>query len=294
MSFDTAVSRGLSGGHAESHGLDEAGNLIEITPHRHNVELNLLRYEVGLSRSINETWDMALRVPYFVKEQTASTSFPSGGSAADRAAANRNSQIHHRNETYEGIGDPEFTVGWRKAGLFGDKSIFRFSLGLTIPLGDTEEDPWVLGDAGKIHLHQQFGNGTFDPIADIYLGKPINARWAWNIYAKGRLPVYKNSHGYRGSPEALVAPRLTYLVNPKLSVSAGATAQYFGYSEWDSGRDRNSGQFSTNASIGFGYKINDKLTASFTTLLPIYTESFSDEDALDPAPTFSLSLGYSF
>ncbi|MFT4638137.1 MAG: hypothetical protein ACI8T1_001455 [Verrucomicrobiales bacterium] len=293
--MDVAVSRGLSGGHAEDIGLSETGAPIGITPHRHDVELNLTRFEIGLSRNFNDTWDAALRVPYFIKEQTASVAFPSGGTAEEREAARRNGDIHHRTETYEGIGDPELTIGWRKRDLLGENSVFRFSLGLTLPFGETEEDPWLLGDAGLKHLHQQFGNGTFDPIADLYLGKPINDDWGWSVYAKARLPLYKNKYGYRGAPELLLAPRLTYLVNRKLSISAGAAAQYFGYSEWDSGRDRNSGQFSVNASASLGYKVSEQVTGSLTVLLPLYNKSLaSSEDALDPAPTFSLSLGYSF
>ncbi len=289
-----AASYGLSGGHAENHGLSESGTPIEISPHWHEVELNLIRYELGLSRSIDDTWDVALRVPYFIKEQTASVSFPSGGSPEEREAAQRNGYIHHRTETSEGFGDAEVMIGWRKRDLLGENSVFRFSLGVTLPFGKTEEDPWVLGDAGLKHQHQQFGNGTFDPIADIYLGKPIDDDWGWSIYAKGRLPLYDNKHGYRGAPEVLLAPRLTYLVNRKLSFSAGTVVQYFGYSEWDSGRDENSGQFSANALASIGYKVNEQVTASFTALIPSYTKAFSSEDVLDPAPTFSLSLAFSF
>ena len=70
-SFDVSLSHGLTGGHAESHGLAPDGRVVEITPHRHAVELNLTRFELGLSRTFNETWDVAIRVPYFIKEQHA-------------------------------------------------------------------------------------------------------------------------------------------------------------------------------------------------------------------------------
>ena len=290
-----AISRGLAGGHAEAHGLSASGEVIDIAPHRHAVELNLTRFELGLSRSFNETWDAGIRVPYFIKEQTAGVVFPNGGTAADRAAALRNGRIHHRTETYEGFGDPELTVGWRKRDLFGEGSVFRFGFGFTLPLGDTEEDPWVLGDAGHEHLHVQFGNGTFDPVFDIYLGKPINDKLGWSVFGKARLPLYHNDRGYRGPPELTLAPRLTHLVNKDLSLSVGVVAQYFGYSDWElTGRDRNSGLFTTNASVGIGYKVTDSVTASLTALIPVYTESFGSEDALDTAPTFSLSIGYSF
>jgi hypothetical protein len=70
---------------------------------------------------------------------------------------------------------------------------------------------------------------------------------------------------------------------------------YFGYSDWEeTGRDRNSGQFNVLAGVSMGYKVTDKVTASFSTLVPIYTDSFSSEDTMDPAPTFSLSIARSF
>jgi hypothetical protein len=294
-SFDVALSRGLSGGHAETHGLSAGGEVIDITPHRHAVELNLMRFELGLSRSFNDTWDAGIRVPYFIKEQTADVAFSGGGSHHDREAARRNGQIHHRTETYEGFGDPEITAGWRKRDLFGEGSVFRFGAGFTVPLGATENDPWLRGDAGLEHLHVQFGNGTFDPVFDAYLGKPINEHLAWGVFGKARLPLYYNDKGYRAPVEVTLAPRLTWLANKDLSISVGAVAQYFGYSDWEqTGRDRNSGLFTTNVSVGAGYKVNANLTASLTALFPVYTDSFGGEDTLEPAPTFSLSLGYSF
>ena len=271
--------------------------MIEIAKHFHEVELDLVRFELGISRTFSESLDASFRVPYLIREQTADVRFKSGTSAADMAAARRNGMIHHRTESYEGFSDPEFSVGWRTTGVpfFGERSVFRVSAGFTIPVGDTEEDPWLLADAGLEHLHVQFGNGTFDPIIDVYLGAPINEQLAWNVFAKARLPLYHNSKGYRGAPEVIVSPRISWLPTKKVSVFAGATGIYYGYSDWEkTGRDRNSGQLSFYANAGVGYKLTDELTASVTALLPFYTDSFSSEDGLDPAPTFSLSLGYSF
>lgn len=285
----------MSGGHAETRGLNASGELIGIAAHRHAVDLNLTRFELGLSRTFSDTWDAGIRVPYFIKEQTALVVFPGGSSALDREAARRNGQIHHRTETYEGFGDPEITAGWRQRDLFGEGSVFRFGFGFTVPVGATEDDPWLRGDAGQEHLHVQFGNGTVDPVFDVYLGNSISQHIGWSVYGKARVPFYHNDKGYRGPAELTLAPRLTWLVNKDLSLSAGAVAQYFGYSDWQqTGRDRNSGLFTTNLSLGVGYKLNDSLTASATALFPVYTESFGGEDTLDPAPTFSFSIGYSF
>ncbi|HWB07233.1 MAG TPA: hypothetical protein VG796_29685 [Verrucomicrobiales bacterium] len=284
----------MSGGHPETEGITPDGRVVEVIEHAHEVDLDLTRYELGVSRTFNDTWDAFIRIPYFIKDQRAETVFPNGGSPEDRDAAIRAGFYHHRTELYEGFADLELGAGWRTKGLFGENSVARFSLGFTIPAGETQSDPLRAGDLGLPHLHIQFGNGTFDPVADFYLGVPIKGAWAFSLYGKGRFPLYENSHGYLGSVEGTLIPRVTYLPSKKLSFSAGIAANYYGYSEWHGRRDPNSGQFTLNASLGTGYKFNEHLTASFNLLLPFYTDTFSGEDSLDPAPTFAVSAAWTF
>lgn len=266
------------------------GQVIDVAEHAHRVELNLTRYELSLSRTFNDTWDAAVRLPYFIKDQTATTEFFGDVSAEDRDAAIRNGFIHHRTGTYEGFSDAELSVGWRKRDIAGAGSILRFSLGLTLPFGATESDPWVLGDAGMVHQHIQFGNGTFDPLVDFYLGVPISEKWGFSVYGKARFPFYENHHGYRGSIEGTLIPRITWLPMKKVSVSAGLAANYYGYSYWSGERDKNSGQFTLNATVSAGMKLSDTVTASIGTLLPLYTKSYGLDDTLKPAPVFTFSL----
>jgi len=295
LSLDVSSSRGLTGGHPEDEGISPSGEVIRIAEHAHRVELDLTRYELGISRTFDETWDAFLRIPYFVKDQKADVLFENGTSQADRDAAILSGSYHHRTETYEGFSDFEFGVGWRKRDILGEDSVFRFSLGVTLPVGDYEKnDPLAAGDEGREHLHIQFGNGTFDPVMDFYLGIPLAKKWSFNLYGKGRFPLYENSAGYHGSVEGMLIPRVTYLATKDLSLSAGVSASYFGYAEWNGRRDPNSGQFSTNAALSVGYKFNEHLTGSFSTLLPLSTKTFSGEDALDPAPTFTLSMAWTF
>ena len=294
VSLDVSVSRGLSGGHPETEGLTADGRLVETVLHQHEVELDLTRFELGLTRTFNANWDAFVRIPYFIKDQQASVVFPLGGTDEERADTIRNGYAHHRTDTYEGFSDIELGVGWKKKGLLGEGSVFRFSLGLAIPTGATEEDPLVAGDLGQIHNHVQFGNGTFDPILDFYYGKPLSSHWAFSVYGKGRFPLYENDHGFQGGMEGSLIPRITWLPTKKLSVSAGLAANYYDYTEWSGRRDPNSGQFTLNAALSAGYKFSERLTGSFSVLLPLYTDSFSEEDALDPAPTFAVSAAWSF
>ena len=293
-SLDFSLSRGLSGGHLETDGLTPDGQVIETVPHAHGVTLDLMRYEMGLTRTFDANWDAFIRIPYFIKDQRAEVVFPNGGTAEERDAAIRNGLAHHRTGVYEGFSDLEAGVGWKKRGFLGEGTVFRFSLGVAIPVGDTVTDPLVAGDLGLEHLHIQFGNGTFDPILDFYAGKPLNDKWALSLYGKGRFPLYENTHGYRGSLEGMLIPRITFLPSKKLSLAAGVAANYFGYTEWSGRRDPNSGQFTVNGALSAGYKFNEHLTASASVLMPVYTNSFSEEDTLEPAPTLGFSLGWTF
>jgi hypothetical protein len=266
-----------------------------VTDHEHRVELDLTLFELGLSRTFNKNWDASLRAPYLIKDQRTDIVFPDKMPADEREAARRNNQYHHRTETYEGWGDLELGVGWRGRGLFGEKSIFRFSLGTTLPTGHYEKnDPLRAGEEGREHLHIQFGNGTFDPLIDFYLGLPLSEKWALSFYGRGRFPLYENDAGYKPSIEATFIPRLTFLPTKDLSFSTGLTSNYYGYSEWNGVRDPNSGQFTLNAMVSMGYKFNEHLSASLSVLIPAYTKTFIGEDSLDPSPVFSTSISWVF
>ena len=258
------------------------------------MELDLARIELSLSYTFDKTWDAVVRVPWFSKAQTAETVFPHHTSDEARQAAVRLAYSHHRTASYEGLGDVELSGGWRKRGIFTDDDTFRFGLGVFLPSGDTEEDPLSAGDAGREHLHVQFGNGTIDPLLEGYYGLPLSDRLTLSVFGRGRFPLYQNDKGYHGSVEGTLAPRLTWQPHLRLTVFTGVSADYYGYADWDGRRDPNSGQVSLNASLGTGWQVHDRLHVALTAPLPVYTRTFSGEDALDPAPTFSLSASWRF
>lgn len=295
LAFDYSATFGLTGGHFEDHGLASDGTLVSSPLHRHEVEIDIHRIELSLSRTFANDIDAMLRVPWFVKDQSASLDFIAATTDEEARNAQRNGDIHHRTETYQGFGDAEFSVGWRTYGLLTQKDTLRASLGLTLPIGDTVSDPWVLGDGGHEHLHIQFGNGTFDPIVDLYYALPHNDKWATSFFAKARLPFYENSKGYRGSTELTFSPRLNFRPTSRLSLSVGATANYLGRSHWkETGTDPNSGAFLAYASLSAGYMFGQSVTASINLQLPVYTELFGEEDGLDAAPSIGISISRQF
>ncbi len=101
--------------------------------------------------------------------------------------------VHHRDETLRGPGDPR--VGGRRRFVAGGIA-GTVELGLTVPLGRTEPNPFALGAAGKRHQHLQFGTGTFDPFVEIDLSRR-DGTVAVGARAEARLPWTENEHGYR-------------------------------------------------------------------------------------------------
>jgi hypothetical protein len=101
--------------------------------------------------------------------------------------------IHHRNQTLVGPSDPWLLVhGSRRLAAFNA----ALRLGVTVPLGRTEENPFRLGDLGLPHQHIQFGTGTWDPVVGLALERaagPVHV----SASALTRLVFFENGHGYR-------------------------------------------------------------------------------------------------
>jgi len=104
-----------------------------------------------------------------------------------------NPGLHHRNETLTGIADPQI-------GLSYGRHLFPWTLaarmGLSIPVGRTEANPFELGRLGKWHQHIQFGTGTWDPLLSLAVGRtagPLNLQ----LSGLARFPTGENEHGYR-------------------------------------------------------------------------------------------------
>lgn len=101
--------------------------------------------------------------------------------------------IHHRNETLFGIGDPWVSgrIHWRIGSLQ-----LAGRVGVSLPLGTTEENPFALGRAGLEHQHIQFGTGTFNPLLALEGDYPVG-RLTLRGYAQAQLVLYENAKGFR-------------------------------------------------------------------------------------------------
>ena len=105
LSLNITRGTGFEGGHLEDKGLSPAGLVVPVPTHRHAVELDFVRYELGAAYNFAESWDAWLRVPYDVKERTAELELIDPATPLEVAAMQRNLDLHHPSETLEGFSD---------------------------------------------------------------------------------------------------------------------------------------------------------------------------------------------
>lgn len=156
--------------------------------------------------------------------------------------ANPEGDLHHRDERLEGFPDLKLFLNYRPGSVLLKDDRLHVGLGVSLPVGETESDPWKLGDQGLKHQHIQFGSGTFDPLLrlDYYLlANPVGLLASFNLQA----PLYENRHDYQAATQAdfTLGPRVQ--VFDWMVLGASYVASYQTRAYWDDDPDENSGYF---------------------------------------------------
>jgi thiol-disulfide isomerase/thioredoxin len=199
--------------------------------------------------------------------------------------------IHHHNETLVGPSDPSLIA---RAATRAGGVTFGARLGLSFPLGRTEEDPFALGDLGQAHEHSQFGTGTFQPIAGIDLSRsfgPVRV----DAFALTVQSLYENGHGFQpgdryaagiGGASALG----TKLWRFRLTVEAQhETAETWGgVIHTDEG---NLGRTDVLTGLETTFRLTDDWHVGATLKVPVYTHVQGGQ--LDASVFVGLSVGTS-
>lgn len=254
-----------------------------------------MRYELVSAYSFAESWDAWLRAPYDVKERTANVELVDPATPAEVAAMQRNLDIHHPTETLEGFSDFSLLLAKKTEDTLRDGDLLAVAFGTSIPVGKTEENPYVLGDSGLPHEHIQFGTGSFDPLLEFYYFAPVSGRVSMSANALGKFPLYENDKGYQGPVEVSSGLSLAVAPTDRLSLRVGWSFFYQGYAQWDGTRDINSGLLSHGAVGGASYKVADGTYLSFDVRVPVSQETLSDDgDTFELGTVAQLGLSYSF
>ena len=236
-----------------------------------------------------------LSIPYAIKSQDASVEEIEPASSAEKRAILANQNIHHRDETYRGFSDFSLQFSHIRLGILHGGDHFVASLGTSIPIGKTEDDPFKLGDAGLKHLHIQFGTGTFNPLAEVHYVTPLFGDFSMSVSIGGQFPFYENSRTYRGSMEVTSTAEVKYHLLDWLTLHTTYLGFYQSYAYWDGEQDINSG-LALNAGL-FGATLNTAygVPVRLSAMLPFHRRTLSDEgDAFKPGPTVPFTVSRSF
>lgn len=265
------------GGHHETKGISASGAIIDVPIHRHQVKLNVVRFDIGFKYNINQNWRVEAGLPYEIKSQDASIVNVEPYDTEQKKAMLRNQDIHHRNETYRGVSDMDLLLGYTRHGLLRQRDMLVVKFGTTLPLGKTEKDPWMLGDMGMQHLHIQFGTGTFNPIADLRYSLPIYGGLRGNVSVRGKMPFYENSKTYQGSWDVTYTTGLNYRVNNWLELQTSYLGLNQSYARWAGEVDINTGLRFTMVSLGMSISTPYNVPLSISLMYPLKQETLYDD-----------------
>lgn len=168
-------------------------------PYWHHVQLFVAELPLEASFGVTPWLAAELRLPLRVVDVRPSFR------ALDGTPLPIDGDIHHRRETLVGLADP-----WLAARVAGRRGALTAGarLGVSLPLGKTEPDPFALGRQGLPHEHVQFGSGTFVPV----VGGSVAYAWPRVELAANALALfslYENRYGYRAPTRLFAALRLT-------------------------------------------------------------------------------------
>jgi hypothetical protein len=199
--------------------------------------------------------------------------------------------IHHRNETLFGLGDP--WVQGRYSFLLGEVRLSARA-GFTVPLGGTVEDPFALGAAGQPHQHVQFGTGTVQPLLGLEAERMWEG-WSARVWGQTQLSVVENEHGFRaGHRFALGASGEVKLVGA-LRASVGADMVNEQPERWGGivQQDGNLGR--TDVLVGGGLSWSaSAVQLGLTLRVPVYSHIIGHHGQLEYPGLLSLTAGTTF
>lgn len=286
MTFNWMGTR-VSAGHSVDPDQYEPGIPPEDQASEHLVDLTIQEVAARFSLGLTERWALDVALPLRDVEIEAAFKGSQGQPLPDFVS------IHHRNETISGMGDASVSgrYRWKPLNLTG--WFFDLSAGLSLPTGNTEEDPFERGSRGLRHQHLFFGSGTVDPILAI-----TGVRQSKVAPAVGWLRVKaaldENSEGYQAVEQ--VSSGLA--VNPAFGFekwSFTGQVEFFreGPSRWG-GRDaRNSGRTDLLANLGASWTPSPDWTLQVVARLPWNLEARGGQLELEPILSFGVTRSWS-
>lgn len=222
-----------------------------------------LEAELGVARGLA----VGVRLPFRV----VSTGIVYRDAATGEAVPLVSPNIHHRDETLAGIGDPWVTA--RAGGVVAGVELGA-QLGVSLPLGRTEEDPFRLGDMGLPHEHIQMGTGTMGVVIGAEVAKRLGARWRLSAWGLAQLAFFENDKGYHAGQRVGggVAARLRL---GRWTVGGGVDAQVETAERWHGMEpvdDGNRGRLDLLVGGDAAVALGERIALAVSAKVPVVTE----------------------
>lgn len=286
-----AASLNNDGSHLEREGVDASGATVPAPLHEHVVTMDSWRTVLDVEYLVTDDLAVRLKMPYEIRDRSASIREIAAASAAQRADMQRGLDLHHPDRSLEGVRDFEATAAtwWRGAVLEGDR--LELAYGTTLPFGETESDPYARDALGNLlpHEHVQFGTGTYDPLVQLTWSAPLGEGWMASLYGAARLPWYENSEDYRAPREITAAASAGRALGDHWHLRGNLTALWSGKAEWNGVPDVNTGWIAWYAGGGVEYRAGG-WALSLTVLLPFAQDTFgAGGETFDLGPVVTLS-----
>jgi len=221
---------------------------IEMEPHEHHQGVTMIRHQTSVSYGLGKGWQIFAQIPVDAKIMTIEYATLDG-----RPYDPPYGDIHHRNETLMGLGDGR--VEAQRFVRLSDGWVMGAGLGTTVPLGRTEENPFIAAQKSEEHQHMQMGSGTFDPTfsaSSVWSGH----QWGATLAASGSLALMENSKGYKPSSVIQVGGGPTYRFNAKFMAATDLTLTRENQAEWDGTPDYMSGRTALTGGAALIYRLN--------------------------------------
>jgi hypothetical protein len=241
--------------------------------------------EIGLSNALG----LELHLPTRLVRTTIQYSTPDG-----MPYVPLDPEVHHRNETLAGIGDPWVLGRWNGA-VAG--MLITARAGVSLPLGRTEPNPFVLGAQGLRHQHIQFGSGTFDPVVGFDLVRPIGKVQVTG-YGLAQSSLYENRHGFRAGTRLLGGLQVGRRLFGSLTGGLGLDVLHEAPERWD-GRIQQDGNLGrTELLAGFSLMQSlGEMSVGLTVRFPVWRRIVVGDEpqgSLSSPVMISLIVSYTF
>jgi hypothetical protein len=199
--------------------------------------------------------------------------------------------IHHRNETLFGLGDAS-VLGRYTFSLGAVRLSTR--AGFTVPLGNTVEDPFALGEAGLPHQHVQFGTGTVQPLLGLE-AEHTREFWSARAWGQAQLSLAENSHGFRAGHRFGLGVSGEVKLVGALRASAGADVANEQPERWGGVVQQDGNLGRTDVLVGGGLHWGTRaVQLGLTFRIPVYSYIIGHEGQLEYPGLLNLHVGTVF